>query len=141
MTTDEANQIFSELGEALAIQAMHKPELYGPRLRYASRNEIRRAMLLWLAHQRYLGFDLCKRVELSPGQWTARQELFDGLWPLTSVFGSSIEGSLPANPPFDPNEEQHKAAKYCDEFVKFLYNLPIDRSDYWEQVYRRLFTF
>lgn len=137
MTIEEADQIFTEIGEALTAKAMTEPHRFGPKLRCASRREIRMAIMLWLAKHQFQGRDLLGRVDTPQGRFPAPQELTDTLWQTSRMLGWSVH---------DPNDYESseafsEACKFYDSFTAFLHDLPPGAPDFWSQVHRRLFAF
>jgi hypothetical protein len=92
MTPSEAEKIFYEFGDVLSNQWLAKPERFGKHLRQCSRAELRRAILLWVAKQKFEGVDILHRREMPNGQRVAVLELAQNLWPFTSLFGELGNG-------------------------------------------------
>lgn len=137
MTTEQAIKIVSEVGDAITSGAMNEPERFGPNLRCASRRDIRKALMLWIAYHRFQGTNTLKKIEISPGNFCALQESADMTWQATRLLGWRV-GSKEN---WEGEEENRTATLFYDSFMEFLYALPRETPDYWARVYQRLFMY
>jgi hypothetical protein len=134
MTPAEAEKIFYEFGDALSNKWMTKPEKYGPHLRCVSRAGLRKAILLWVAKQKFDGVDILYRREMQAGQRVAVLELADNVWWFTCFFGP-VQDGLPV---LESSDESTQAARLHDEFIKFLQRLDSRDPSYWQKIEAKL---
>ena len=67
MKPEIAEKIFYEFGDLLANKLLNKPEKYTKNLMNLSRNELRKAILIWIAKEKYEGKDILFKYEITPG--------------------------------------------------------------------------
>ena len=134
MTPQEAESIFYEFGDCLERQLLLSPEEHGPHLRLVSREGLRKAILLWVAKQRYEGIDVLYRQGLPGGQRVAPLEMADNVWGFTALYGPMKDGE----PVMGSKKEEERAASLHDDFVDFLLKLSSDDPGYWPKVQAQL---
>src|SRR5262245_32821739 len=134
MTPTEAEEVFYELGDVLTNQWLTRPEKFGPHLRCLSRAGLRKAILMWVAKQKFDGMDILLRRQMAVGKPVAVLELAQQIWPWTSVFGPLQDG----RPAFESREESAEAARRRDAFVDFLQTLDTEDPHYWQKVEAQL---
>lgn len=131
MTQEIAEKIFFEFGDVLADKLLNKPEKYGKFLKSITRMELRKAILIWVAKEKYEGKNILLKQDIAPGKKYAVLELADNVWPFTSLFGPHNEHGLPI---IDTDEEKNIANNMHDEIVDFLLKINPDDSDYWNKI-------
>jgi len=132
---EEAEELFYELGDVLTNQWLLQPNKYGPRLRKASRTEVRKGILVFVAKKKSEGIDILFRHELLPGRRCAVLELADTLWPYTSIVFGEFHNGMPVP---ESDSDSKVAGKRRDEFIEFLNNLPPTDPCYWEKIRAQL---
>jgi len=130
MTPADAEEIFSEFGDVLTNQWLTEPNKFGTHLRCVSRAGLRKAILIWVAKQKFDGVDILLRRQTPSGEPIAVLELAQRIWPMTSIFGPLKDGL----PVFESREDSAEAARLHDEFVEFLMKLDPSDPQYWQKV-------
>ncbi len=128
---EEAEELFYELGDVFTNQWLLQPDKYGPRLKMASRADVRKGILIFIAKKKFQGIDILYRHELLPGRHCAVLELADNLWPFTSIVFGQFRDDMPVP---EPVNESKTAGKRRDEFIDFLNILSPTDPDYWEKI-------
>jgi len=131
MTKEIAEKIFHEFGDVLANQLLNKPEKYGKNLKGITRMKLRKAILIWVAKEKYEGKNILSKLDIAPGKKYAVLELADNVWPFTSLFGPPNEYGLPI---LDTDDEKNTAIKMHDDIVDFLLKINPEDSDYWNKI-------
>jgi len=134
MTPEEAEKVFNEFGDVLTNQWLTKPDRFGPHLRSVSRAGLRKAILLWVAKQKFDGVDIFLRRQMPSGKPVAVLELAQQSWQFTELFGPLRDG----RPDFESREVSAEAARRHDAFVEFLQRLDAGDPQYWQKVEAQL---
>ena len=135
MTPEEAEMVFYEFGDVLSNKWLIEPEKYGPHLRCVSRAGLRKAILIWVAKQKFEGIDILRRQDMPSGEKVAMLELAQNIWPFASFFGALLQSGLPCP---ESDEEGREAARRHDRFFEFLQKLDAEDPDYWHKVQKEL---
>jgi len=134
MTPEEATELFQAFGDLLAEGGLAKPETYPPELQGVSRADIRWAILLWLAKQKYDGVDILRRQKLPNGEQKAALEIVDVVWQLVMLFQLGPSRITPTDGEDDPD----LLANIRDAFVSVLLAADPNGRNYWKQIYAAL---
>ena len=133
MTIKQAEKIFYDFGEVLKNDNLLSPENYSANLRTISRNELRRAIMLWVAKQKFDGKDILHRSLLSTdGKPVAILELATNTWLMVRMFQIGVNEIKNGTARLETDEEFKKAAKEWDIFQDLVLKTDASVENYWE---------
>jgi len=135
MTPSQAELIFYEYGEVLEKKLILYPEKYTKNLKTISRNELRRAIMLWVAQQKFEGKDILHQsISSSEGKKVAILELAVDVWHMTNMFQLSEKSIRDGTAKIENSEDRKMAAKEWDEFQDLILKIDSTDSNYWNKI-------
>ena len=135
MTPSQAELIFHEYGEVLEKNLILYPEKYSHNLKTISRNELRRAIMLWVAQQKFEGKNILHQsISSSEGKNVAILELAVNVWNMTNMFQLSEKSIRDGTAKIDSSEERKKAAKEWNDFQNLIIKIEANDPNYWNKI-------
>jgi hypothetical protein len=135
MTLLQAEQIFYEYGEVLEKNQILYPEKYGPNLILISRNKLRRAIMLWVAKQKYERRNILVQTISSPdGKKLSILELAVNLWHMTNMFQLSEKSIRDGTAKIESGEDRKRAAKEWNDFQDLIIKIEANDPNYWNKI-------
>jgi hypothetical protein len=136
MTPSQAELIFYEYGELLENNLILYPEKYTQNLKTISRNELRRAIMLWVAQQKFEGKNILHQsISSSEGKKVAILELAVDVWHMTNMFQLSEKSIRDGTAKIENSEDRKRAAKEWDEFQDLIIKIDSNDSNYWNKIF------
>jgi hypothetical protein len=135
MTLLQAETIFYEYGEVVEKNHILNPEKYGSNLKSISRNEIRRAIMLWVAKQKFEGRNIILQSISSPdGKKVAILDLAVNLWHMSNMFQLSEKSIRDGTAKIDSSEDRKRAAKEWNDFQDLIIKIEANDANYWNKI-------
>ena len=133
MTTKQAEKLFYDFGEVLKTNNLLYPENYSSNLRTISRTELRRAIMLWVAKQKFDGKDILHQNLVSTdGKTVAILELATNTWLMVRMFQIGLNEIKNGTAKLETDEDFKKAAKEWDVFQNLVLKTDANEANYWE---------
>ena len=133
MTTKQAEKLFYDFGEVLKTNNILYPENYSSNLRTISRTELRRAIMLWVAKQKFDGKDILHQNLVSTdGKTVAILELATNTWLMVRMFQIGLNEIKNGTAKLETDEDFKKAAKEWDVFQNLVLKTDANEANYWE---------
>ena len=135
MTPSQAEIIFYEYGEVLEKKLILYPEQYSHNLKTISRNELRRAIMLWVAQQKFEGKNILHQsISSSEGKNVAILELAVNVWHMTNMFQLSEKSIRDGTAKIDSSEDRKRAARDWNEFQDLIIKIEANDPNYWKKI-------
>lgn len=135
MTPSQAEIIFYEYGEVLEKKLILYPEQYSNHLKTISRNELRRAIMLWVAQQKFEGKNILHQsISSSEGKNVAILELAVNVWHMTNMFQLSEKSIRDGTAKIESSEDRKRAAKEWNDFQDLIIKIEANDANYWKKI-------
>lgn len=135
MTPSQAEIIFYEYGEVLEKKLILYPEEYGHNLKTISRNELRRAIMLWVAQKKFKGENILRQsISSSEGKNVAILELAVNFWHMTNMFQLSEKSIRDGTAKIESSEDRKRAAEDWNKFQDLIIKIEANDPNYWNKI-------